>query len=148
MKNSINKVVILGNLGRAPELRYTPSGKAVVTLSVATSSRRKNQRTSEWEDETQWHRVTVLGDAGEWAAQKLDKGRTVYIEGALRYGAFENQQGARIPTVEIFATHVESFGAKKSQAGEGAESAKENALAQMPAQEAVIDKWVAEYEQG
>ena len=146
MTSSINKVLIIGNLGRAPELRYTPAGKAVATLSVATSSRRKNKQSGDWEDETQWHRVTVLGDSAEWAAQKLDKGRTVYVEGGLRYGSFENQ-GMRIPTVEILATHLEVFGAKKSQGEEGGESAQEHGRSQAPAMDDGTKEWIGEYDQ-
>ena len=147
MTSSINKVLIIGNLGRAPELRYTPAGKAVATLSVATSSRRKNKQSGDWEDETQWHRVTVLGDSAEWAAQKLDKGRTVYVEGGLRYGSLENQ-GVRIPTVEILATHLEVFGAKKSQGQDGSEPNKGGG--QFPAPQAMggeFADWVGEYDQ-
>ena len=146
MTSTINKVLIIGNLGRAPELRYTPAGKAVATLSVATSSRRKNKQSGEWEDETQWHRVTVLGDSAEWAASKLDKGRTVYIEGGLRYGSFENQ-GVRIPTAEILASHIETFGPKKSQGEEGGESGKR--AGQLPTPQAAGDdlkEWVGEYD--
>ncbi|OYU42273.1 MAG: single-stranded DNA-binding protein, partial [Burkholderiales bacterium PBB4] len=119
MAQSINKVIIIGNLGKDPELRYTPSGKPVTTLSVATSTRSKNRQTGEWEDTTQWHRVTVLGDAAEWAGQKLTKGRTVYVDGSLKYGSYTNKDGARIPTVEIATFQVEPFGAKKGAGQEG-----------------------------
>lgn len=147
MTSSINKVLIIGNLGRAPELRYTPAGKAVATLSVATSSRRKNKQSGEWEDETQWHRVTVLGDSAEWAASKLDKGRTVYIEGGLRYGSFENQ-GVRIPTVEILATNLEVFGAKKSQGQDSGEPNKAGGQSSAPqAMGGEFADWVGEYDQ-
>ena len=92
MTQSINKVTLIGNLGKDPELRYTPGGKPVATLSVATSTRTKNRQTNEWEDVTQWHRVTVLGDAAEWAGQKLTKGRTVYVEGSLKYGSYTQRR--------------------------------------------------------
>jgi single-strand DNA-binding protein len=121
MTSSINKVTLIGNLGKNPEIRYTPNGKAVATLSVATSNRRKNKQTSEWEDETQWHRVTLLDKLAEYAGDKLTKGRTVYIEGALRYGSYE-KEGVRIPTVEILANHIEPFGAKKANPAEGGQA--------------------------
>lgn len=121
MASSLNRVSILGNLGRDPELRYTPTGKPVATLSIATTSRRKTQA-RQWEDDTQWHRVTVLGDQAQWVGDKLTKGRTVYVEGALRYGSYE-KTGVRIPTVEIIASHIEPFGPKKSgREGQGDQS--------------------------
>lgn len=148
MTQSINKVTLIGNLGRDPELRYTAGGKPVTTLSVATSSRTKNRQTNEWEDATQWHRVTVHGDAAEWVGQRLTKGRTVYVEGSLKYGSYVNKDGVRIPTVEILASQVQPFGAKKAAGqqdgsdGRGQDSAGE---AQMPPD---LSSWVGEYEQG
>ena len=118
MSASLNKVVLIGNLGRNVELRYSPSGAAVASLSIATSSRRKDKNTGQWSDETQWHRITVLGDQAQWAHEKLDKGRTVYIEGALRYGSYE-KDGQRVYTTEIVATHIEPFGVKPKAKGDG-----------------------------
>ncbi len=117
MANSINKVQILGNLGKDPELRYTPGGKPVCTLSVATSTRNRNRQTGEWESITQWHRVVVLGDVAQWAGENLTKGRTVLVEGSLKYGSYTNKDGVRIPTVEIITFQVEPFGAKKPSEG-------------------------------
>lgn len=150
MASSLNRVTILGNLGRDPELRYTNTGKPVATLSIATSSRRKNQ-SGQWEDETQWHRVTVLGDQAEWVAQKLTKGRTVYVEGALRYGSYE-KQGVRIPTVEIVASHIEPFGPKKAnqEAGQGGQSnspAADQGDGTGTGNGDDRDNWVREYDQ-
>jgi single-strand DNA-binding protein len=146
MTQSINKVILIGNLGRDPELRYTPSGKPVTTLSVATSSRTKNRKTNEWEDSTQWHRVTVHGDAAEWAGQKLTKGRTVYVEGSLKYGSYTNKDGVRIPTAEIVSFQVEPFGAKKtSDQSDGADAHGQSSAgdAQMPDD---LSGWVGEYD--
>lgn len=148
MTQSINKVTLIGNLGKDPELRYTPGGKPVTTLSVATSTRSKNRQTGEWEDVTQWHRVTVLGDAAEWAGQKLTRGRTVYVEGSLKYGSYTNKEGARIPTVEIVTFQVEPFGAKKSSGQQEASGEQGAALAganQLPTD---LADWVGDYDQG
>jgi single-strand DNA-binding protein len=148
MTQSINKVTLIGNLGRDPELRYTPSGKPVTTLSLATSSRTKNRQTSEWEDSTQWHRVTVLGDAAEWVGQKLTKGRTVYVEGSLKYGSYTNKEGVRIPTVEIVTFQVEPFGAKKTSGqldSSDAQGQSFNGDAPLPPD---LSSWVGEYDQG
>ncbi len=147
MTSSLNKVTLIGNLGRAPELRYTPQGKAVATLSVATSNRRKNKQTGEWEDETQWHRVTVLDKQAEYAGEKLTKGRTVHIEGSLRYGSYLNNDGVKIPTVEILASHIEPFGAKKAGNQEGGEAGQGE---QTPPAEGMTPdqkEWLGDYDQ-
>ncbi len=146
MASSLNRVTILGNLGRDPELRYTATGKPVATLSIATSSRRKN-KSGQWEDETQWHRVTVLGEQAEWAGEKLTKGRTVYVEGALRYGSYD-KQGVRIPTIEIVASHIEPFGPKKTNqdAGQGGQS-NSPAPDQGDGSGKSDDDWIRDYDQ-
>lgn len=147
MTQSINKVTLIGNLGRDPELRYTPGGKPVATLSVATSTRTKNRQTNEWEDVTQWHRVTVLGDAAEWAGQKLAKGRTVYVEGSLKYGSYTNKEGVRIPTVEIVTFQVEPFGAKKSSSQQDGSDAQGQPSAGDVPMSPDQSGWVGEYDQ-
>lgn len=147
MTQSINKVILIGNLGKDPELRYTPGGKPVATLSVATSTRTKNRQTNEWEDVTQWHRVTVLGDAAEWAGQKLTKGRTVYVEGSLKYGSYTNKDGARIPTVEIVTFQVEPFGAKKSSGQKDGSDAQGQPSAGDVPMSPDQSSWVGEYDQ-
>ena len=146
MTSSLNKVTLIGNLGRDPELRYTPQGKAVATLSVATSNRRKNKQTGEWEDETQWHRVTVLDKQAEYAGQKLTKGRTVYVEGSLRYGSYLNKEGVKIPTVEILASHIEPFGAKKANGQEGGETGQGEQTP--PSMTPENEAWARDYDQG
>jgi len=147
MTQSINKVILVGNLGKDPELRYTPGGKPVATLSVATSTRTKNRQTNAWEDVTQWHRVTVLGDAAEWAGQKLTKGRTVYVEGSLKYGSYTNKDRARIPTVEILKFQVEPFGAKKTANQQDGSDAQDRAPAGDSPMPTDLSSWVSEYDQ-
>ena len=84
MAYSLNKVMLIGNLGRDAEMRYTPNGSPVTNFSIATSYSRKNKQTDQWEEETEWHNITVWGDKAERAAEFLRRGNKVYIEGRLR----------------------------------------------------------------
>ena len=143
MAQSVNKVIIIGNLGRDPELRYTPSGKPVATLSVATSTRTENRQSGEWEDSVQWHRVTVLGDAAEWAGKKLTKGRTVYVDGSLKYGGYTSKDGVRIPSVEIVTFQIEPFGAKKGAGQDASGPQGEPAGGDVPPE---MQGWVSDYD--
>ncbi len=145
MAQSVNKVLIIGNLGKDPELRYTQGGKPVCNLSVATSSRVRD-KAGEWIDVTQWHRVTVLGDSAEWVGKNLSKGRTVYLEGQLKYGHYTNKDGVRIPTVEVVTFGVEPFGPKRGESKGG--GADESAPAQddAPPQDPGLADWVADYD--
>ena len=81
---SVNKVIIVGNVGRDPETRYLPSGDAVTNISVATSDRYKDKQTGEMKETTEWHRVAFFGKLAEIAGQYLKKGSQVYVEGSLR----------------------------------------------------------------
>ena len=81
---SVNKVIIVGNVGRDPETRYMPSGDAVTNISVATSDRYKDKQTGEMKETTEWHRVAFFGKLAEIAGQYLKKGSQVYVEGRLR----------------------------------------------------------------
>lgn len=144
MAQSLNKVLIIGNLGKDPELRYTPNGKPVCNLSVATSSRSRDKG-GEWIDVPQWHRVTVLGDSAEWAGKNLTKGRTVYLEGQLKYGQYTNKEGARIPTVEIVTFNVEPFGPKRGESKDGAASGSTPGH-DAPPQDPGLAGWVADYD--
>jgi single-strand DNA-binding protein len=112
---SVNKVILVGNCGRDPEIRYLPSGQAVANVSIATSSRRKNRNTGEVVEDTQWHRVTFYDRLAEIAGEYLKKGRTAYIEGRLKYGKYTDQSGVEKPTVDIVATELQLLGGQ----GEG-----------------------------
>ena len=140
MSTSMNKVILIGNLGRAVEVRYFGEGKPVANLSLATSVSRKDKTTGEWKDETQWHDVVLFGAQAEWARDKLTKGRTVHVEGSIRYGSFQNKDSQRVPTVQIVASHIEPFGIPKKstpapdgQAGE--------AKAPEPSEPDSLDEW-------
>lgn len=147
MAQSVNKVLIIGNLGKDPEVRYTPSGKPVCNLSVATSSRSRD-KAGEWVDVTQWHRVTVLGDSAEWAGKNLTKGRTVYLEGQLKYGQYTNKEGVRIPAVEIVTFNVEPFGPKRGETAKDSGPVAGGSPADgAPFQDSALNDWVQEYDE-
>ena len=102
---SFNKVIVVGNLGRDPELRYTPQGTAVCTFSVATNERRKSA-TGEQQDVTTWFRVTVWGKQAETVSQYLTKGRNVYVEGRLHVEEWTDREGKPRHTLELNASDV------------------------------------------
>lgn len=103
MPLSLNKVMLIGNLGRDPELRYTPAGQAVANFSVATSRSYKDKKTDEWQEETEWNNITVWGDKADKAATDLRKGSKVYIEGRLKT---ENWADKTHPEIKHYKTSV------------------------------------------
>ena len=113
---SINKVILIGNLGRDPELRYTQSGQAVANFSLATTDRFSN-REGERQERTEWHRVTVWGKTAENCAQYLNKGRSVYVEGRLQTREWEDKEGQKRRTTEVIAQTVQFLGARGQSAG-------------------------------
>ncbi len=92
---SVNKVILVGNCGRDPEIRYLPSGQAVANVSVATSTRRKDKNSGESIEDTQWHRVTFYDRLAEIAGEYVKKGQPIYVEGRLKYGKYTDQAGCR-----------------------------------------------------
>jgi len=109
---SVNKVIIMGNCGRDPELRYLPSGQAVANVSIATTSKRKDKNTGETVEDTQWHRVTFYERLAEIAGEYIKKGKPVYVEGRLKYGKFTNKEGVEQHTCDIVATELQLLGGK------------------------------------
>mgnify|MGYP001824635203 CR=1 FL=1 len=105
---SLNKCMIIGNLGRDPEMRYTPSGQAVTQFSVATNRNYRDPQ-GEWQSETEWFRVVVWGDQGERVAEYLRKGHKVYVEGRLQTRQWEDQSGNKRYTTELIANRVQSL---------------------------------------
>jgi single-strand DNA-binding protein len=103
------KVMIIGNLGRDPEMRYTPTGRPVTQFSVAVNQSTKNQQTGEWTEETDWFRVSVFGDRAERAAEQLRKGNRVFVEGRFRTREFEGQDGQKRTSLDITADNVISL---------------------------------------
>ena len=105
---SLNKCMIIGNLGRDPEMRYTPSGQAVTQFTVATNRNYHDQQ-GEWQKETEWFRVVVWGQQAERAAENLRKGNKVYIEGRIQTRQWEDQTGQKRYTTELVANQVSSL---------------------------------------
>ena len=105
---SLNKCMIIGNLGRDPEMRYTPSGQAVTQFSVATNRNYRDPQ-GEWQSETEWFRVVVWGDQGERVAEYLRKGHKVYVEGRIQTRQWEDQSGNKRYTTELIANRVSSL---------------------------------------
>lgn len=107
---SFNKIILVGNLGRDPELRYTPQGTPVCSFSLATNERRRDRTTGENNDITTWFRVTLWGRQAETASQYLTKGRPVYIEGRLRVEEWTDRDGKPRHTLEVHATDMQFIG--------------------------------------
>jgi single-strand DNA-binding protein len=115
---SVNKVILVGNCGRDPEIRYLPSGQAVANVSVATSSRRKDKNSGETIEDTQWHRVTFYDRLAEIAGEYVKKGRPIYVEGRLKYGTYvDKATGAEKNTVDIIATELQLLGGREGMGG-------------------------------
>jgi single-strand DNA-binding protein len=114
---NINRVVLVGNLTKDPELRHTPSGTAVCKLRLAVNTRQKDQATGEWGDKPNYFDVTVWGNQGESCAQYLSKGRPVGIDGRLDWREWESQDGTKRQAVEIIAESVQFLGSRGD--GEG-----------------------------
>jgi single-strand DNA-binding protein len=114
---SVNKVILVGNCGRDPEIRYLPSGQAVANVSVATSTRRKDKNTGETIEDTQWHRVTFYDRLAEIAGEFVRKGRPIYVEGRLKYGKYTDQSGVEKNTVDIVATELQLLGGREGMGG-------------------------------
>ncbi len=103
---SVNKVILLGNLGRDPEVRYAPSGAAVCNVSIATTRQWKD-KSGERKEETEWHRVVFYDRLAEIAGEYLKKGRPVYVEGRLKYGKYTDKDGVERYTTDIIATEMQ-----------------------------------------
>lgn len=116
--SSVNKVILIGNLGRDPELRYTQNGQAVANFTLATTDRFAN-REGDRQERTEWHRITVWGKSAENCAQYLSKGRSVYVEGRLQTREWEDKDGQKRRTTEIVAQTVQFLGGR-GQAASGA----------------------------
>lgn len=117
---SVNKVILIGNCGRDPEIRYLPSGQAVANVSIATSTRRKDKSSGEMVEDTQWHRVTFYDRLAEIAGEYVKKGRPIYVEGRLKYGSYvDKTSGVEKNTVDIIATELQLLGGREGMGGGG-----------------------------
>ncbi|MDT9000971.1 single-stranded DNA-binding protein [Paucibacter sp. APW11] len=109
---SVNKVILIGNLGRDPEVRYTPSGSAVCNISLATTRNWKSREGGERQEETEWHRVVFYDRLAEIAGEYLKKGRPVYVEGRLKTRKWQDKEGKDQYTTEIIADQMQLLGGR------------------------------------
>jgi single-strand DNA-binding protein len=113
---SVNKVILIGNLGRDPELRYTQGGQAVANFSLATTDR-WNDKDGQTQERTEWHRIVVWARQAELCAQYLSKGRSVYVEGRIQTREWEDKEGQKRQTTEIVAQSVRFLGSPRDGGG-------------------------------
>lgn len=123
MARGINKVILVGNLGNDPEVRYSQSGSAMTTISIATSESWKDKATGEQKERTEWHRVKFFGKLAEIAGEYLKKGSQVYVEGRLRTDKYTDKNGVERYTTDVFADDMQMLGGK-SGGGEGGGSSR------------------------
>ncbi len=111
MARGVNKVILIGHLGKDPELRYSPNGVAVCKFSMATTEKRKGADGG-WEDTTEWHRIVLFGKTAEAAGEYLHKGSQVYIEGKIHYDSYTDKDGVKRYTTDIIGNQMNFLGGK------------------------------------
>ncbi|MGB9990620.1 single-stranded DNA-binding protein [Pseudoduganella rhizocola] len=114
---SVNKVIIVGNLGRDPEIRYMPSGDAIANIAVATSFRSKDKNTGEQKEITEWHRISFFGRLAEIVGQYLKKGSSVYVEGRLQTRKYTDKDGVEKYATDIIAQEMQMLGGRQGMGG-------------------------------
>ncbi len=114
---SVNKVIIVGNLGRDPETRYMPSGDAITNITVATTDKWKDRATGEQKEATEWHRISFFGRLAEVAGQYLKKGSQVYVEGKLRTRKYTDKDGVEKYATDIIADAMQMLGSRQGAGG-------------------------------
>src|SRR5512141_393919 len=119
----VNKVILIGNLGRDPETRYTADGAAITNITIATSDRWKDKASGEMKESTEWHRVAFFGRLAEIAGEYLKKGRPVYVEGRLRTRKWQDKDGQDRYTTEIVAENMQMLGSREGMGGGAAQLA-------------------------
>ncbi len=115
MSKGINKVIVLGNLGGDPEMKYTNTGSAIARISIATSEQWNDKNSGEKQERTEWHRVVFFGKLAEIVGEYLRKGSQVYVEGSLRTQKWQDQQGNDRYTTEIVASEMQMIGGRQDQ---------------------------------
>ncbi len=131
---SVNKVIIIGNLGRDPEIRYMPSGEAVATLAVATTDTWKDKNTGEKKTQTEWHRVNFFGRTAEVCGQYLKKGSAVYVEGSLRTRKYTDKDGVEKYATDIRGDSMQMLGGRQDGGGGGGEASMDDGYSPAPQQ--------------
>jgi single-strand DNA-binding protein len=119
MARGVNKVILVGTLGKDPETRYMPSGSAVTNMRIATNEQWKDKQTGEQQERTEWHSIAMFGRLAEIAAEYLRKGQQVYIEGKLRTRKWQDKEGKDRYTTEIVADEMQMLGGKGGGASAG-----------------------------
>jgi len=134
---SLNRVALIGNLGRDPEVRYTPSGSAICNVTLATTRSWKNKESGDKQEETEWHRIVFYDRLAEIAGEYLKKGKQVYIEGRLKTRKWTDKEGVEKYTTEVIASEMTMLGSRE---GAGAPSAEGTEGRSAPAQRAPANK--------
>jgi single-strand DNA-binding protein len=119
MARGINKVILVGNLGADPEVRYTAGGTAIASLSIATSEQWTDKQSGQKQERTEWHRVKLFGRLAEIAGEYLKKGRQVYVEGSLRTDKYTDKQGVERYSTDIIASELQMLGGMGGEGGGG-----------------------------
>ena len=117
MARGVNKAIIVGTLGRDPEIKYTASGSAVVNINVATNESWKDKNTGEMQERTEWHRIVMFGKLAEISAQYLKKGSQAYFEGKIQTRKWQDQSGQDRYTTEIVANEMQMLGGRPDSSG-------------------------------
>jgi len=117
MARGINKVILVGHLGRDPEVRYSANGQAIANVTIATSESWKDKNTGEKQEKTEWHRVVFFGRLGEIAGEYLKKGSQIYVEGRLQTRKWQDKEGKDRYTTEIVANEMQMLGSKGGSGG-------------------------------
>lgn len=125
--SSINKVILIGNIGQDPEIKYTAKGDAVVNLSMATSEQWTDKVSGEKKEQTEWHRISIFGKPAEIAAQYLKKGSKIYVEGKIRTRKYTDQQGAERQSTDILCDSFKMLGSSEAKQTNAIKPAKPSA---------------------
>ena len=123
---SVNKVILLGRVGADPEVKYMPSGNAVLNLSIATNRKFKNQESGNYEDKTEWHRVVFFNKPAETIGQYVKKGQQLYVEGRLQTRKWQDKDGVEKYSTDIISDNFTFIGSKSDSAGTDNQSSKNN----------------------
>lgn len=129
MARGVNKVILVGNLGKDPEVRYMPSGGAVANVTIATSEQWKDKQTGDAQERTEWHQVVFYGRPAEIVGEFLRKGSQIYVEGSMRTRKWQDKQGNDRYTTEIIASDMQMLGTPRSGQGEGKGAQASSSLA-------------------
>ena len=137
---SVNKVILLGRVGNDPEVKFMPSGNAVVNLSIATNRKFKNQESGSYEDKTEWHRVVFFNKPAETIGQYVRKGQQLYVEGRLQTRKWQDKEGNDRYTTEILGNEMNMLGGRQSSGDGGAYDQSQPASQSDPSQASQISE--------